>query len=44
MAPQSTTDRPQRPRPLPVVIEAEAPADAVSLGGAVRSLQQGFFP
>lgn len=37
------TDRRQRPRPLPVVIEAEAPGDAVSLGAAVLSLQQGFF-
>jgi len=26
-----------------VVIEAEAPGDAVSLGAAVLSLQQGFF-
>lgn len=37
------TDRRQRPRPLPVLLPAEAPGDAVSLGAAVYALQPAFF-
>lgn len=37
------TDRRDRPRPLPRILPAEAPGDAVSLGAGVAALQQTFF-
>lgn len=37
------TERRGRPRPLPVVIPAEAPGDAVALGAAMLALQPTYF-
>lgn len=37
------TNRRDRPRPVPVILPAEAPGDAVSMGAAVYALQADFF-
>ena len=37
------TERRGRPRPLPVILPAEAPGDAVALGAAMLALQPAYF-